>query len=73
MSGLHKESELLNVDATSGQTRIGFISGVEYQLMENILLDAKMDLQLNNVAIGTFGESRIRMPQVHTVGSKIKL
>ncbi len=73
VSGLHTESELPWFRRNNGQTRIGFVSGVEYQLMENILLDAKMDFQLNNASIGAFGEPKIKMPQIYTVGSKIKL
>ncbi len=73
LAGLHTESELRRSSKNSAQKRIGFISSVEYQLMENILLDAKMDFQLNNASVGAYGEPKIRMPQVYTVGSKIKL
>ncbi len=73
LSGLHVESELTGFNKNKGHTRVGFVSGVEYRLMENILLDAKIDFQLNNASIGAYGEPKIQMPQLYSVGGKIKL
>ncbi len=71
-SGLESEFEIDKMGRKTRKPRIGFVSGVMYDLRENISLESKMNLQLNDSPVGAYGEPLIRMPQVYTVGSKIK-
>ncbi|QCW99331.1 hypothetical protein FGM00_04095 [Aggregatimonas sangjinii] len=75
ISGLDMEAE---VGVTGRQSRepkkprMGFTGGVGYDVRENLLLEAKGNFQLNNSKMGAFGEPQIRMPQLYTVGGKLK-
>ncbi|MGB3150150.1 MAG: hypothetical protein WBB27_05760 [Maribacter sp.] len=52
--------------------RIGFFSGVGYDVNSNFMIKAGSNIQINSYPMGTYGEYFIPMPQVYTLGGKIK-
>ncbi len=56
----------------SGPPRVSVIGGLGYDVNKNFMLEAKSDIGINKTSMGAFGESNIKMPQVHTIGGKIK-
>ena len=52
--------------------RVGFISGMGYDVNDNFTIEAKGNFQLNNSPMGAYGEYFIPMPQVYTIGGKLK-
>lgn len=52
--------------------RIGFISGVGYDVNNNFLFEAGSNLQINNSYMGAFGEHRVLTPQVYSFSGKFK-
>lgn len=63
-----KESKLL----PKRPPRVGIISGVGYDVNRNFSIEAKSNIGLNQTSMGAFGEPFIAMPQVYTLGGKIK-
>ncbi len=72
MSKWNPEMEVAPNTLLMRPPRIGFISGVRYDVQENISLEAKMNLQVNDSPVGVYGEHRIPMPKVYTLGGKVK-
>ena len=52
--------------------RVGVISGFGYDVNSNFSLEAKSNIGVNQTSMGAFGEPFIPMPQVYTLGGKIK-
>lgn len=52
--------------------RLGFVAGAGYDVSENFMLEVRSNVQLNNASIGAFGETKLQMPAVYTIGSKWK-
>ncbi|MFS4493991.1 hypothetical protein [Maribacter sp. 2308TA10-17] len=63
-----KESKLL----PKRPPRVGIISGMGYDVNRNFTIEAKSNIGLNQTSMGAFGEPFIAMPQVYTLGGKIK-
>ncbi|MDF4204675.1 hypothetical protein PXD56_17020 [Maribacter sp. SA7] len=72
LSGL--EAEVATEKAGVGQTsyRLGVVPGAGYDINENFMIELKSNVQLNKSNIGVYGETRLAMPSVYTIGSKWK-
>ncbi|WP_281540710.1 hypothetical protein [Maribacter aestuarii] len=72
-SGLEIEMETnKNPESKPMTPRVGFISGMGYDINDNFSIEAKGNFQLNNSPMGAYGEYFIPMPQVYTLGGKFK-
>lgn len=72
-SGLEIEAETKVMPGRSIlPPRLGAIGGVGYDVNDNFLLEAKGNFQLNNSPLGVFGERLVKMPEVYTVGGKVR-
>lgn len=71
-SGLELEREAEKYIFERLSPRVGFITGAGYEFQENIFIEARSNLQLNNSKMGSFGEPFIPTPRVHTLGGKFK-
>ena len=72
LSGFDTEIEISKYGNKPVPPRLGFVNGVGYDVKDNLMLEVKSNLQLNNTKMGLFGESQIKMPSVFTIGSKLK-
>lgn len=72
-SGIEVESEV-NKYQELGVTppRVGFISGVGYEIRDNFMIEAKSNIQLNSSPMGAYGEYLIPIRQAYTLGGKFK-
>lgn len=52
--------------------RIGAVMGFGYDVLNNFAIEGKFNAQLNNSLMGAYGEPFVRMPQVYTIGGKVK-
>jgi len=52
--------------------RVGFISAVGYDVTSDFIIEAKGNIGINKTSMGAFGEPSMAMPEVYTLGSKIK-
>ena len=68
------EAEIATENAGVGQTpyRIGFVTGIGYDVDPNLMIELKANVQFNNPSIGAFGEKHVVMPAALTIGSKWK-
>ena len=68
------EAEIATENAGVGQTpyRIGFVTGIGYDVDPNLMIELKANVQFNNPSIGAFGEKHVVTPAALTIGSKWK-
>ncbi|SFR91384.1 hypothetical protein [Maribacter stanieri] len=68
------EAEIATENAGVGQTpyRIGFVTGLGYDVDPNLMIELKANIQMNNPSMGAFGEKHVVMPAALTLGSKWK-
>ncbi len=52
--------------------RVGLISGVGYDINGNLTIEAKSNIQMNSSPMGAYGEYLVPMPQIYTLGGKLK-
>lgn len=72
-AGLEIEAEYVKMNLIQKRPlRIGVISGFGYDVNSNFTMEAKSNIGINKSSMGVFGEPFIPMPQVYTLGGKIK-
>lgn len=72
-SGLEIEAEINKYPHLKQQPpRVGLINGLGYEVNKSFVIEGGSNIQVNNSPMGVFGERDIPMPQVYTLGGKIK-
>jgi hypothetical protein len=72
--GIDLEMEYVKQSSTIPKRppRLGFINGLGYDINSDFSLEAKSNIGMNQSSMGVYGETFIPMPQVYTLGGKIK-
>ena len=71
-SGLDLELEASKYGRPPQPYRLGSLMGAGYDVNDNLMFEAKSNIQLNNSKMGLYGESLIPMNSAFSLGSKIK-
>ncbi|PIB27086.1 hypothetical protein BFP77_13710 [Maribacter sp. 4U21] len=72
-SGLEIEAEINKYPhLKQPPPRVGLINGLGYEVNKSFVIEGGSNIQVNNSPMGVFGERDIPMPQVYTLGGKIK-
>ena len=72
-AGVEIEAEFVKTNLVMKRPpRVGVISGFGYDVNRNFTMEAKSNIGINQSSMGVFGEAVIPMPQVYTIGGKIK-
>ncbi|TDS14416.1 hypothetical protein DFQ03_2503 [Maribacter caenipelagi] len=72
LGGVEAEIATENTEVGQSPYRIGFVTGLGYDVDPNLIIELKANIQLNNPSMGAFGEKHVVMPAALTLGSKWK-
>jgi len=71
-SGLEAEVATENTGLNTLPYRFGFFVGAGYDISNDLTLEMKSNIQLQESNIGSYGETEINMPAIHTISAKWK-
>lgn len=57
--------------AWTSRYRLGYVAGAEYNSSKDFMIELIRNIESNNLNLGVFCESLIKMLAVYTVGSKL--
>ncbi|MGB2761456.1 MAG: hypothetical protein WBC58_15965 [Maribacter stanieri] len=72
IGGLEAEVATENAGIGSTPYRLGFVAGLGYDVDQNLMIEVKANIQLNDPNFGAYGEKHVVMPAAFVLGSKWK-
>lgn len=71
LSGMEVETDTGNYNRALSLYRLVFVAGAGYDVSENLMIELKGNVQMNNANNGVCRDSLIEMPAGYTIGSKL--